>query len=59
MVYNRLKEKEKITRIEEFAESVSNVKKVSLDFLDNVEKSLLEQDFGEDLKETVRELCGV
>lgn len=54
-----IKEKEKIGRIEEFADSVTKVKKLSLDFLDNVEKSLMEQDFSDDLKDVVKELCGV
>lgn len=54
-----VKEKEKIARIEEFADSVTNVKKVSLDFLDNVEQSLLQQNFDDDLKDVIKELCNV
>lgn len=50
-----LKQNEKEERIEEFITKLTDTQSVSLDFLDNVEKALLENDLDESLKACIKE----
>lgn len=54
-----LKEKEKEERIELFANKLKDTKKVSLDFIENVEQAVLENNISNELKETIEELLEV
>lgn len=54
-----LKQEEREERIESFVDKLSDTKNVSLDFVDNVQKAMLENNFGFEIKTVVEELMGV
>ncbi len=53
------KQNEREERISSFVETLANTESVSLDFVDNVEKALLVNDFSEEYKDIIRELLEV
>jgi hypothetical protein len=54
-----LREKEKEERIEAFANKIGDVENVSLDYSENVKKTILESELSDELIETIEELMGV
>lgn len=54
-----IKNDERENRIEEFGNKLKEVEGVSLDFLSNVKKSIIQNKIDEDLKDTIRELLEV
>lgn len=54
-----LKQEEREERIESFVDKLSDTKNVSLDFVDNVQKAMLENNFGFEIKTVVEELMEV
>lgn len=54
-----LKQEEREERIESFVDKLSDTKNVSLDFVDNVQKAMLENNFGFEMKAVVDELMEV
>ena len=54
-----LKQEEREERIESFVDKLSDTKNVSLDFVDNVQKAMLENNFGFEMKTVVEELMEV
>lgn len=53
------KENEREKRIDDFVDKLKNTQSVSFDFMDNVEKAILVNDFSEDLKDVIHELLEV
>lgn len=53
------KENEREKRIDDFVDKLKNTQSVSFDFMDNVEKAILVNDFLEDLKDVIHELLEV
>lgn len=54
-----IKEKEKEKRIEDFANKLGEVESISLDFAENVNRSIMESDLSDELVETINQLMGV
>jgi DNA repair exonuclease SbcCD nuclease subunit len=54
-----LREKEKEERIEAFANKIGEVENVSLDYSENVKKTIIESELSDELIETIEELMGV
>lgn len=54
-----IKEQEKEKRIEAFASKLNETENISLDYLENVKKSMNENKFGNDLTEVIEELLEV
>ncbi len=54
-----LKQEEREERIESFVDKLSDTKNVSLDFVNNVRKAMLENNFGFEIKTVVEELMEV
>lgn len=53
------KENERENRIDDFVSKLQSTQSVSFDFIDNVQKSMIANQFTEDLKDVVNELLGV
>lgn len=54
-----IKNDERENRIEEFGNKLKDVEGISLDFLDNVEKAIVQNKIDDELKDTIHELIGV
>ena len=54
-----IKNDERGNRIEEFGNKLKDVEGISLDFLDNVEKAIVQNKIDDELKDTIHELIGV
>lgn len=54
-----IQEKEKEERIEQFANKLKETKNVSLDFIENIEQAVLQNNLSDELKETINELLEV